>query len=109
MNHKNKNKEGVVYSTNPDFQYQLNNSQQNTLDPSKQKLSVLTDSRMRAGKIVTIVNGFIGKEDDLESLGKLLKTSCGSGGTVKDGIVMIQGNFKDRIIDLLKKKGYKVV
>ncbi len=109
MNNKHKNREGIVYSTNPDYSYQFNNaSEKETIEPSKQNLRVVTDSKMRAGKIVTLVNGFIGKQDDMESLAKMLKTSCGVGGTAKEGQIIIQGNFKERIIELLTKKGYRV-
>ncbi len=108
MSNKNKNRNGIVFSTNPDYEYQYNDQgEPDTLEPSKQTLRVLTDSKMRAGKIVTIVHGFIGKQTDFNDLAKVLKTACGVGGTAKDGQIIIQGNFKDRIIEILLKKGYK--
>lgn len=107
MSKKNKNLINVVYSTNPNFQYQQQaDEEQDTLPPSQQKLYVSIDKKQRAGKEVTLIEGFVGLEDDLKDLGKVLKSKCGVGGTVKDGEVMIQGNFKDKIYDLLIKEGY---
>ncbi len=109
MSNKHKNRDGIVFSTNPDYNYQLNTpSEAETLEPSKQLLRVITDSKLRAGKIVTLVQGFIGKQHDLEALAKMLKTSCGVGGSAKDGEIILQGNFKDRIKTLLTQKGYRV-
>lgn len=100
---------GTVYSTDPDFNYQLQEEESaETLPPSKQQLIVLTDSKQRKGKIVTLVQGFIGKTEDLEILAKLLKTKCGVGGSAKDGEIVIQGDFKSKIKELLEKEGYKV-
>jgi translation initiation factor 1 len=99
----------IVYSTNPDFKYEYdNNGPQETLPPQQQNLKVMLDRKQRAGKIVTLVNGFVGKEDDLKELGKILKSKCGVGGTVKDGEIMVQGEFKDRIFEILVQMGYKV-
>lgn len=103
-----KNKINVVYSTNPDFNYEFdNNDEQDTLAPEKQNLRVLLDSKQRAGKTVTIVQGFIGKEDDLKELSKLLKNKCGVGGTTKDGEIIIQGALKDKILTILKDNKYR--
>ena len=102
-----KDRLNVVYSTNPDFQYQQTEQEEvMTLPPQQQKLRVSLDRKNRGGKTVTLITGFIGTEEDLKTLGKLLKGSCGVGGTAKDGEIIIQGDFKQRIIDLLKAKGY---
>ncbi len=100
---------GVVYSTNQEFEYKgEGNEQQGTLPPGQQKLYVSLDKKNRKGKAVTLVEGFIGSEDDLKSLGKELKSKCGSGGTAKDGEIIIQGDFRDRVSAMLKDKGYEV-
>jgi len=100
---------GVVYSTNQEFEYKgERKDQQETLPPGQQKLYVSLDKKNRKGKAVTLVEGFIGSEDDLKSLGKELKSKCGSGGTAKDGEIIIQGDFRDRVSAMLKDKGYKV-
>ena len=97
----------VVYSTNPDFKYENTDEEEiDTPDKKQQKLRVSIEKKGRGGKTVTLVNGFIGTEDDLKELGKMLKTKCGVGGSVKDGEIIIQGEFKQRIIDLLKSEGY---
>ncbi len=97
----------VVYSTNPDFKYENTEDEEiDTPDKKQQKLRVNIEKKGRGGKTVTLVNGFIGTEDDLKELGKMLKTKCGVGGSVKDGEIIIQGEFKQRIIDLLKSEGY---
>ena len=102
-----KDRLNVVYSTNPDFQYESNEEEeQETLPKNQQKLRVSMEKKGRGGKTVTLIRGFIGTEDDLKDLGKLLKTKCGVGGSVKDGEIIIQGDFKQRIIDLLKAEGY---
>lgn len=98
---------GVVFSTNPDFSYDEGEKKEvETLDENKQKLRVKMDRKSRGGKTVTLVTGFIGSEEDLKELGRYLKLKCGVGGNVKDGEIIIQGDFKDRIVDLLKDKGY---
>ena len=105
---KKKNIEGVVYSTNPEFNYNIiSKTDSATLPPKQQNLRVLLDKKNRGGKIVTLVTGFIGKEEDLEIVGKMLKSKCGVGGSVKDGEIIIQGDFRDRILDLLIKSNYK--
>jgi translation initiation factor 1 len=108
MSKKNKNKTGVVYSTNPNFSFQQENDEQaTTLPPQHQDLRVLLDKKQRAGKAVTLVIGFVGSENDLGELGKLLKNKCGVGGTVKDGEIQIQGDHRDKIMAILTEKGYK--
>lgn len=100
---------GTVYSTNPDFKYETeNDNEQDTPENAKQLLIVFTDNKQRKGKIVTLVTGFVGKQEDLETLAKMLKTKCGVGGSVKDGEIIIQGDFKQKIKELLEKEGYKV-
>lgn len=100
---------GVVYSTNPDFQYEQEDEQeQQTLPPNQQNLRVKLDKKHRKGKVVTLITGFVGKEEDLKLLGKKLKTKCGTGGSVKDGEIIIQGNNLDKIMNLLQEDGYPV-
>lgn len=108
MSKNKKERINVVYSTNPNFSYEFEqNQEEETLDPKHQDLRVMLDKRQRAGKAVTLITGFVGKEEDLEKLGKVLKTKCGVGGTVKDGEILIQGDFRKKIIELLIKEGYK--
>lgn len=97
---------GIVYSTDPSFRLEEALDKQNTLPPAQQRLRVWLDSRQRAGKTVTLVTGFTGKEEDLELLGKELKTQCGSGGAVKEGEIIIQGDHRDKVVQWLVKKGY---
>src|SRR5574344_2497139 len=97
----------VVYSTNPDFQFDDNQGeQQNTLPPQQQKLRVRIDKRNRGGKVVTLVTGFVGSDDDLQVLSKMLKVKCGVGGSAKDGEIIVQGERRDQVIALLKAAGY---
>lgn len=98
---------GMVYSTNSDYEFDYNNEDAETLPNSEQVLKVIIDKKNRRGKAVTLVCGFVGDEYDLKDLGKTLKSKCGVGGSVKDGEIIIQGDFRQKIIDLLKKEGYK--
>lgn len=101
--------DGIVFSTNPDEPIEtFNEEQEDTLAPSKQDLRVQLDKKQRAGKAVTLITGFVGNEEDLKALGKLLKSKCGVGGSVKDGDILIQGDFRTKIIDILINDGYKV-
>lgn len=101
--------EGVVYSTDNNFEYDSYEEEEvETLPANKQKLKVLLDKKARKGKIVTIIEGFVGKEDDLEALAKVLKQRCGVGGGVKDGEILIQGDFKVKIYEILKGLDYQV-
>lgn len=105
-----KNRLGVVYSTDPNFKYVSQDDRDQepeTLPAERQKLIVAIDRRNRGGKQVTVVNGFVGREDDLAALAKTLKTRCGVGGSAKDGQIIIQGDMRDRIVDILLSLGYK--
>lgn len=102
-----KSRLGMVYSTNPDYKFEEEEIvEQETLLPKDQKLIVAIDKKGRGGKQVTVVNGFTGKDEDLESLGKTLKTRCGVGGSVKDGVILIQGDQRDKIVNILQSMGY---
>ena len=99
---------GVVFSTNPDFTYEQDAEQEEeTLEPAKQSLIVSIDRKGRGGKQVTLVSGFVGTSDNLADLGRTLKVKCGVGGSAKDGEITIQGDFRDRVVALLKDMGYK--
>lgn len=102
-----KDRLNVVYSTNPNFQYETGNTEEaETLSPNQQKLRVQLDRKNRGGKVVTLVTGFVGTDDDLKELGRMLKSKCGVGGSAKDGEIIVQGDFKQKVIELLKKEGY---
>lgn len=104
-----KEKLNIVYSTNPNFQYEFEEEESAESKPNnQQKLYVSMDKKQRGGKEVTLVEGFVGPEEELKELGKLLKSKCGVGGSVKDNEILIQGNFKDKVYDLLVKENYKV-
>jgi len=97
----------IVYSTNPDFKIHQEPEVPVTLPPNRQNLRVMLDRKQRGGKQVTLVTGFIGSDADLESLGKLLKSRCGTGGSAKDGEILIQGDNRTKVIDFLLNAGYK--
>ena len=102
-----KDRLNIVYSTNPGFGYETEDSEEDeTLEKRQQKLRVAMEKKGRGGKTVTLIRGFVGAESDLKDLGKLVKTKCGVGGSVKEGEIIIQGDFKQRVIDLLKTEGY---
>lgn len=108
MSKKDKNRVNIVYSTNPNFNYESeNNEQHETLPPAQQNLRVYLD-RLGGGKLLSRVSGFVGTENDLNDLAKLLKQKCGVGGNSKDGEILIQGDNRDKIITLLTKEGYKI-
>lgn len=99
---------GFVFSTNKNFEFESNDEQQETLENNQQKLEAHLDKKNRGGKVATIIKGFEGSDDDLKALAKQLKTLCGVGGAAKDGEIIIQGNFRDKIMDFLTKEGYRV-
>ena len=98
---------GFVFSTNDDFDFDKKEIHE-PLEPNKQYLEAIFSNKGRGGKTVTVITGFIGAEDDLKKLGKILKTKCGVGGSVKDNEIIIQGNYRDKIMEILKKEGYNV-
>jgi translation initiation factor 1 len=109
MSKKNKpDTRGFVYSTDPNFSFEEEQSNAETLPPAQQKLKVRLDTKHRAGKAVTLVNGFIGKEEDLEDLGRKLKSFCGTGGSAKDGEIIVQGDQREKVLQWLVKNGYKL-
>ena len=108
MSKKNKpDSRGFVYSTDPDFKFEEEGTSEQTILPAQQKLKVRLDTKHRAGKAVTLVEGFIGKEEDLADLGKKLKSYCGTGGSAKDGEIIIQGDQREKVMQWLGKNGYK--
>lgn len=107
MSKKNKgDKHGFVYSTDPNFHFEEDNEHSETLPPSHRELKIMLDTRHRAGKAVTLIHGFIGKNEDLQELGKKLKTICGTGGSAKDGEIIVQGDQREKVMQWLKKNGY---
>jgi len=105
---KNKKKrDGIVFSTDPDFEYAYREeAEPEALPPNQQRLRVLLDRKQRKGKEVTLVHGYVGPEDELKALGKLLKSQCGVGGSVKEGQILLQGDHRDKVVTILKKEGY---
>ena len=104
----NQSRQGVVYSTNPEFSYQTDAAGETaTLPPQQQQLRVQLDKKQRAGKQVTLITGFVGSDADLQTLGKLLKTKCGVGGSAKDGEIVVQGDFRAKVLEVLLAAGYK--
>ena len=103
---KKDNNRPIVYSTNPDFRQEEEQEQQQTLLPAQQNLYLVLE-RHGGGKMATVVENFIGSDEDLEKLGKMLKTKCGVGGSVKDGVIIIQGDNRDKILTILQAAGYK--
>ena len=102
-----KDRLNIVYSTNPDYNYEMSDDKEETTLPhTQQRLRVQLDRKNRGGKVVTLVTGFVGTDNDLKELGKLLKSKCGVGGSAKDGEIIVQGDFKQRVIELLKSEGY---
>ena len=107
MSKKNKpDSRGFVYSTDPDFRFENDAENAETLPPSQQKLKVRLDTKQRAGKVVTLIEGFIGKEEDLKELEKKLKSFCGTGGSSKDGEIIIQGDQREKVMQYLLKNNY---
>ena len=103
-----KDRLNIVYSTNPDFKFEVEEEEESdTLEPGKQQLRISLDKRNRNGKSVTLVTGFVGRAEDLKSLAKVLKTRCGVGGSDKDGEILIQGDFRQKVLDILLSEGYK--
>ncbi|HZH86511.1 MAG TPA: translation initiation factor [Brumimicrobium sp.] len=108
MGKKGKKRSDVVYSTNPDFNYNDEEElEEETLPNNQQLLYVSIDKKQRKGKDVTLIEGFVGTDDDLKELGKKLKSACGVGGTVKEGEILIQGNHRDKVIEILNKQDFK--
>lgn len=100
---------GLVYSTDPDFKLPGNEpEEEKTLEPAQQKIKIRLDTKHRAGKAVTLIEGFVGTTTDMEDLGKKLKSFCGTGGSVKDGEIIVQGDNRDKVLQWLQKNGYKL-
>ena len=107
MKKNKKNRQGIVYSTSDDFEYDYDdNLEEETLPPAEQQLKVQLDKKARGGKQVSLISGFVGSQDDLKDLAKVLKSKCGVGGSAKDGEILIQGDFREKIVEVLKKEGY---
>ncbi|MCH2081465.1 MAG: translation initiation factor [Saprospiraceae bacterium] len=107
MGKNKKNRKGIVFSTNPDFEYQYEEQEeQEEIPANQQKLRVMIDRKQRKGKEVTLITGFVGPDNELKDLAKFLKSKCGVGGSAKDGEIIIQGNHREKIVDLLLNKGY---
>ncbi|MBQ9311521.1 MAG: translation initiation factor [Bacteroidales bacterium] len=109
MKNKNRNNGGIVYSTDPDFVYEQDIVEEiETLPPSQQVLKISLDKKQRAGKKVTLISNFIGTQEDITELSKTLKTKCSVGGSVKDGEILLQGDFREKVAEILSALGYKV-
>lgn len=109
MSKKNKpDNRGFVFSTDPNFKFEEEQDNTATLAPAQQKLKIRLDTKHRAGKAVTLVEGFVGTDDDLQELGKKLKSFCGTGGSAKDGEIIVQGDQRDKVLQWLQKNGYKL-
>jgi translation initiation factor 1 len=106
MAKKKPDSKGFVYSTDPNFRFEEENENSETLSPAQQKLKIKLDTKHRAGKAVTLIEGFIGRDGDLQDLGKKLKTFCGTGGSAKDGEIIIQGDQREKVLQWLLKNGY---
>lgn len=107
MGNKRKQYDGMVYSTNPDFKGNEAEENEETLAPQQQDLRVQLDRKQRGGKQVTLITGFIGNDEGLKTLGSMLKSKCGVGGAAKNGEILIQGDFREKVLELLLKSGYK--
>ena len=105
MGKRKKNRIGVMYSTNPNYGFEFQ-QEDKTLTPENQYLEVWIEKKHRGGKVVTLIKGFIGSETDLKVLGKILKSKCGVGGSAKDGEIIIQGNMREKVMEILEKEGY---
>lgn len=109
MGKKNKpDAKGFVYSTDPNFRFENESNSAETLQPALQKLKIQLNTRYRVGKAVTVVTGFTGNENDLEELGKKLKTFCGTGGSAKDGEIIVQGDQRNKVLQYMQQNGYKL-
>lgn len=98
----------IVYSTNPDYHYEQDETpKEETIANEKQLLRIRLDTKQRRGKAVTLITGFVGTDEDLNVLGKMLKVKCGVGGSVKDGDIIVQGDVRDKVLTILQKEGYK--
>ena len=98
---------GIVFSTNPSFQWEPEEPAQATLSPAQQELRIQLDKKQRAGKVVTLITGFVGADADLDELGKTLRNFCGTGGSAKDGLILVQGDQREKVLQCLLKNGYK--
>jgi translation initiation factor 1 len=106
MSKKKSNSNGIIYSTDPAFRLEEDSPAEVTLPAQQQRLKVRLDTKQRAGKAVTLIEGFSGRKEDLEDLGKKLKATCGTGGSAKDGEIIIQGDQRDKVTQWLTKNGY---
>lgn len=106
MSKKKPTRDGIVYSTDPSYSYEEEQRHMENIPAAQQKIRVRLETKHRAGKAVTLITGFAGKDEDLEDLGKKLKNYCGTGGSVKDGEVIIQGDQRDKVMQFLLKNGY---